>query len=120
MSSPSVPPPAPLPPQGPGTTEKGLKGGALGLFSSTVIGLASTAPAYSLAATLGVIVGIVGFQSPIVIVLAFIPMFLIAYGYKELNRADPDCGTTFTWAARAFGPVPDGWADGASSRPTSS
>jgi amino acid transporter len=76
-----------------------------------VIGLASTAPAYSLAATLGVIVGIVGFQSPIVIVLAFVPMFLIAYGYKELNRADPDCGTTFTWAARAFGPR-TGWLGG--------
>lgn len=96
---------------GPGATDKGLKGGALGLFSSTVIGLASTAPAYSLAATLGVIVGIVGFQSPIVIVLAFVPMFLIAYGYKELNRADPDCGTTFTWAARAFGPR-TGWLGG--------
>ncbi|MCX5284687.1 APC family permease [Streptomyces sp. NBC_00198] len=111
MSSPSVPPPAPLPPQGPGATDKGLKGGALGLFSSTVIGLASTAPAYSLAATLGVIVGIVGFQSPIIIVLAFVPMFLIAYGYKELNRADPDCGTTFTWASRAFGPR-TGWLGG--------
>ncbi len=32
---------------------KGLKPGALGLFSSVVIGVASTAPAYSLAATLG-------------------------------------------------------------------
>ncbi|MGW1537033.1 amino acid transporter, partial [Streptomyces aureus] len=72
MSSPSVPPPAPLPPLGPGSLDKGLKGGALGLFSSTVIGLASTAPAYSLAATLGVIVGIVGFQSPIVVILAFV------------------------------------------------
>jgi amino acid transporter len=92
-------------------TDKGLKGGALGLFSSTVIGLASTAPAYSLAATLGVIVGIVGFQSPIVVILAFVPMFLIAYGYKELNRADPDCGTTFTWASRAFGPR-TGWLGG--------
>lgn len=76
-----------------------------------MIGLASTAPAYSLAATLGVIVGIVGFQSPIIIVLAFVPMFLIAYGYKELNRADPDCGTTFTWASRAFGPR-TGWLGG--------
>ncbi|MGW2521693.1 APC family permease [Streptomyces sp. NPDC001617] len=109
MSLPSVPPVHPLP--GPGATDKGLKGGALGLFSSTVIGLASTAPAYSLAATLGVIVGIVGFQSPIVVVLAFVPMFLIAYGYKELNRTDPDCGTTFTWASRAFGPR-TGWLGG--------
>lgn len=31
---------------------KGLKGGALGLLSSIVVGMASTAPAYSLAATL--------------------------------------------------------------------
>ena len=29
---------------------KGLKGGALGLISSIVVGVASTAPAYSLAA----------------------------------------------------------------------
>ena len=32
---------------------KGLKTGALGLLSSVVIGVASTAPAYSLAASLG-------------------------------------------------------------------
>jgi hypothetical protein len=32
--------------------DKGLKTGALGLVSSVVIGVASTAPAYSLAATL--------------------------------------------------------------------
>ena len=32
---------------------KGLKGGALGLLSSVVIGVSSTAPGYSIAATLG-------------------------------------------------------------------
>ncbi|MFI9045553.1 APC family permease [Streptomyces sp. NPDC053427] len=92
-------------------TDKGLKGGALGLFASTVIGLSSTAPAYSLAATLGVIVAVVGLQSPVIIILAFVPMFLIAYGYKGLNQVDPDCGTTFTWASRAFGPH-TGWLGG--------
>ncbi|MDI2130753.1 APC family permease [Yinghuangia seranimata] len=90
---------------------KGLKSGALGLVSSVVIGLASTAPAYSLAATLGIIVAGVGLQSPIVMVLAFIPMFLVAYAYKEMNEADPDCGTTFTWGSRAFGPK-TGWMGG--------
>ncbi|WP_441247754.1 APC family permease [Kitasatospora sp. McL0602] len=94
-----------------GAGEKGLKGGALGLFSSVAIGLASTAPAYSLAATLGLIVAGVGLQAPIVTILAFIPMLLIAYAYKELNASDPDCGTTFTWAARAFGPR-TGWMGG--------
>ena len=109
-SSAGRPPDPPLVPRSL-IADKGLKGGALGLIASTVIGLASTAPAYSLAATLGVIVAGVGLQSPIIILLAFVPMFLIAYGYKELNEADPDCGTTFTWASRAFGPR-TGWMGG--------
>ncbi|MGW3134909.1 APC family permease [Streptomyces sp. NPDC001139] len=96
---------------GSGAGEKGLKGGALGLFSSVAIGLASTAPAYSLAATLGLVATSVGLQSPIIMILAFIPMFLIAYAYKELNSVDPDCGTTFAWGARAFGPK-TGWMGG--------
>ena len=83
---------------------KGLKPGALGLISSTVVGVASTAPAYSLAATLGFVVAAIGLQAPIVAILAFVPMLFVAVAYNELNRADPDCGTTFTWSTRAFGP----------------
>jgi amino acid transporter len=91
--------------------EKGLKSGALGLISSTVIATASVAPAYSLAATLGFIVLAVGLKSPIIAALAFVPMILTSIGYNELNKADPDCGTTFTWATRAFNPG-WGWAGG--------
>jgi amino acid transporter len=92
---------------------KGLKSGALGLISSTVIATASVAPAYSLAATLGFIVVAVGLKSPLVAIAAFVPMILTSIGYSELNKADPDCGTTFTWATRAFGPksgFAGGWA----------
>ncbi|MGO9961986.1 MAG: APC family permease [Acidimicrobiales bacterium] len=91
--------------------DKGLKSGALGLVSSVVIGTASTAPAFSLAATLGLLAVGVGFHAPLVAILAFVPMLLISFGYSELNKADPDCGTTFTWATRAFGPR-TGWAGG--------
>ena len=91
--------------------EKGLKSGALGLISSTVIATASVAPAYSIAATLVFVVVAVGLQAPAVAVLAFVPMLLTSIGYSELNKADPDCGTTFTWATRAFGPR-TGWAGG--------
>jgi amino acid transporter len=91
--------------------DKGLKSGALGLISSTVIATASVAPAYSIAATLVFVVLAVGLQSPAVAVLAFIPMLLTSIGYSELNKADPDCGTTFTWATRAFRPGV-GWAGG--------
>ena len=57
--------------------EKGLKSGALGLISATVMGVASTAPAYSLAVTLGFIVIAVGVHAPIVALLAFVPIFLV-------------------------------------------
>src|ERR1700728_3745544 len=84
--------------------DKGLKTGALGLVSSVVMGVASTAPAYSLAATLFFVVGAVALKSPLVAALAFVPMLLCSIGFSELNKADPDCGTTFIWATRAFGP----------------
>jgi amino acid transporter len=90
---------------------KGLKSGALGLVSSVVIGVASTAPAYSLAATLGFIVALVGLQSPAVVLLAFVPILFVSVGYQQLNKAEPDCGTTFTWATKAFGPKA-GWMGG--------
>jgi amino acid transporter len=91
--------------------DKGLKSGALGLVSTTIIATASVAPAYSIAATLVFVVGAVALQSPIVAILAFVPMLFCSIGYSELNKADPDCGTTFTWATRAFNPR-TGWAGG--------
>ncbi|GAA3630991.1 APC family permease [Microbacterium awajiense] len=90
---------------------KGLAAGTLGLWGSTVIGLASTAPVYSLVATLGFVVLAVGGQAPIAFVLAFIPMLFIAFAYRELNNEIPDCGTTFTWGTKAFGPWV-GWLGG--------
>lgn len=99
------------PAPGTGAGRKGLKSNALGMFSSVVMGLASTGPAYSVAATLGIIVAGVGLQAPIVTMLAFIPMLLVAYAFRELNASNADCGTTFTWATRAFGPR-TGWMGG--------
>jgi amino acid transporter len=106
-------PPRPAPPaHADGTAvDKGLKGGAIGLLASIVIGVSSTAPAYALAATLGFVVIAVGVKAAGIMLLAFIPMWLIAVAYSELNKREPDCGTTFTWAARAFGPR-TGWMGG--------
>lgn len=100
-------------PEGSGAGEKGLKGGAIGYASNVVIGVASTAPGYSLAATLGFIVAVpgVGLSAPAVLLVSFIPMLLIAFGYAYMNRADPDCGTSFAWVTRALGPQM-GWVAG--------
>ena len=53
----------------------------------------------------------VGLQSPVVMLLAFIPMVFVAIGYQQLNKVMPDCGTTFTWGTKAFGPK-TGWMGG--------
>jgi amino acid transporter len=97
----------------PEVVDKGLKKDALGFVSSCVIGVASTAPGYSLAASLGFVVAVagIGLQAPAVMLLAFVPMLLIASAYYYMNRADPDCGTTFSWATRALGPS-TGWLGG--------
>ncbi len=96
-------------PGAPGT--KGLKTGALGFVANVVIGVASTAPAYSLAVSLGLVAAAVGLASPAIMWLAFLPMLCIAVAYYYMNRADPDCGTSFTWVARAMGPR-IGWLTG--------
>ena len=38
-------------------------------------------------------------------------MLLVAFAYKELSQDTPDCGTTFTWDTKAFGPW-IGWIGG--------
>ena len=91
--------------------DKGLRIGSIGLMGNVIIGLSAVAPAYSLAATLGFVVDSVGDKAPAMFVLAFFPMLLVAFAYRELSRDTPDCGTTFTWGTKAFGPW-IGWIGG--------
>jgi amino acid transporter len=95
-----------------GVNDKGLRTGALGMVSSLVIGMSSTAPAYSMAATLGLLVlAGTGLKAAAFILLAFIPVIFVASAFRELNSAEADCGTNFTWATRAFGSRA-GWMTG--------
>ncbi len=111
MESTAVPPPgsaasdaAAAPGMGSAAGDKGLKKNAIGFVSSVVIGVASTAPGYSLAATLGFVAAAVGFGSPAVLLVSFVPMFLVAGSYYYMNKADPDCGTSFSWVTKGMGP----------------
>jgi amino acid transporter len=94
-----------------GLSAKGLSAGSIGLLGVTVIGISCIAPAYTLTASLGPTVAAVGTQMPGIFIVGFIPMLLVALGYRELNNAMPDAGTSFTWATRAFGPWL-GWMGG--------
>ncbi|WP_413319114.1 APC family permease [Agrococcus sp. 1P02AA] len=88
-----------------------LKANAIGFFDALVIGLASTSPAYTIAAIIGGLVLYTGVHAPGVMLLAFVPMLLIASAFYYLNTVDQDCGTTFSWVTRAMGPW-FGWIGG--------
>lgn len=84
--------------------EPQLRRGALTLLDGTVIGVASTAPAYSLTATIAILVGAVGLFAPSSMVIAFLPMLGVAVGFYWLNRRIPNCGTSYAWVAKALNP----------------
>ena len=90
---------------------KGLKRNAISFASNVVVGISSTAPAYSLASSLGVIAGFATFGSPAVLIVAFVPMLFIAIAYHHLNRADADCAHDLQLVTRAMGPHA-GWMGG--------
>lgn len=94
-----------------GISRKGLSVGTVGLLGAIVMGISCIAPAYTFTAGVGPTASAVGTQVPAILLVGFIPMLLVAFGYRELNREMPDSGTSFTWATRAFGPWV-GWMAG--------
>lgn len=90
---------------------KQLKRNAIGMLASVGVGVAATTPATGVALVFGLLAVGVGVRTPAVILLGFIPILLISTAYLHLNRVDPDCGTVFSWASRAFGPWV-GWFGG--------
>lgn len=94
-----------------GTSAKGLSAGSIGLLGAAVVGISVIAPAYTLSGALGPTVSVVGVHLPAIFLLGFVPMLLVAAGYRALNSAMPDSGTTFTWVTKAFGPWV-GWMGG--------
>jgi len=99
------------PPADNATSEKGLRRDSVGLMGAVALGLSAVAPAYSIAVTLGLVVMVVGHLAPAALVLGFVPILLTAFAFRELNKEMPDCGTTFVWTTRAFGPSL-GWLSG--------
>jgi Amino acid transporters len=92
-------------------SRKGLAEGSMGMLAIVTLGVSVIAPAYALTATMGPTAGVVGNHMPAVFLVGFIPMLLVALGYRELNADAPDSGTSFTWATKAFGPYV-GWLGG--------
>jgi amino acid transporter len=84
--------------------EPQLRKSALGLWDDTVIAVSSTAPAYSIATSLGILAVAVGLAGPAAIWVGFIPVTGIAVAYYYMNRAESNCGAAYTWASKALHP----------------
>jgi len=90
--------------------EKGLKSGALGLISSTVIVLLQPRPPTvwpppSFCRGGHWPPGTHRHGS------GLRPNVFVSLAFQQMNKADPDCGASFTWATRAFSPRV-GWMGG--------
>ena len=80
-----------------------LRGGALSLLESTIMGLAGSAPAFSIASVLAVLLATAGSGSIVSLFVFAVPMLGIACAYKGLNRRQPCAGAVYEWTTGSFG-----------------
>ncbi|MFD9795957.1 APC family permease [Streptomyces sp. NPDC059070] len=95
------------------STDRGLRANALSTFDTTVMAVAGSAPAYSLAATTAVLVGAVGLAGPAALLYCAIPMLGIVLAFGRLGRLDVHAGAAYSWVARTLHPFLgflSGWA----------
>ena len=98
--------PAPVPPgAAPAPAiEARLEPDAIGVTQDTVIGMAFSAPAGTMAATMAALAAASAYGSGPVLILTALPMLIIANSYRRLNLWSANCGASFEWAGRAINP----------------
>ncbi len=82
-----------------------LRGGVLGVFESSIMGLAGSAPAYSIAATTFTLSAVVGLGAPAELIYCGIAMFGIVYAFKYLSAHDPHAGASYSWVRSGIHPA---------------
>lgn len=90
-----------------------LRHNAVSALESTLISVAGTAPANTLATSTSTLLAAVGLSAPGALLFGAIPMFGIALCYYYLNRWRSDPGAAYAWAGSAVNPVLGffaGWA----------
>ena len=80
-----------------------LKPNSLSFFESMVMGVAGSAPGYTIAVTTAVLLGVAGALSPGALLIFAVPMLGIAVAYKALNKREAHAGAAYQWTTRAFG-----------------
>ncbi len=93
--------------------ETRLKEDALGIGESIIMGVAGTAPAFSIAATTSALVASVGTLAPASLLYCGLIMFGVTFAYMHLNRMSQNAGASYAWVGSIFNPVLGflaGWA----------
>ena len=81
-----------------------LEPDAIGVAQDTIIGLASSAPAATMAVTMAGMAATAAYGGGPVIILCGIPMLILANTYRRLNLWNANCGASFEWVGRAINP----------------
>lgn len=80
-----------------------LKANALGFAESLIMGIAGSAPAYSVAATTSTMISVAGVFAPGILLLSGFIMLGIAFAFIHLNKIAASAGTSFAWVSMVFG-----------------
>lgn len=80
----------------------GLRKDALGLVQSVAIGIAGTAPSYTIAVSSAALFGAVGVLAPAILLYCGFIMAGITCAFAFLNRAYPDAGASYAWVGRVL------------------
>jgi amino acid transporter len=80
----------------------GLRRDARQFLHTTAIGVAGTAPSYTIAASTAVLIGAVGALAPASLFYCGLIMVGITLGFASLNRVYPDAGASYEWVGRVF------------------
>lgn len=83
--------------------EQGLAADSLGVAESVIMGVAGSAPAFSLSATIGAFIAIVGVLAPGSILYCGIIIFGISLSFMHLNKVMVNAGTSYAWVSKIFG-----------------
>ena len=87
------------------TNEHKLAPNVLGLFELSVMGVAGSAPAYSIAATTAALVAAVGLAGPASLLYCGIAMFGIVFAFNYLGRTESNSGATYAWVRSGLHPA---------------
>jgi len=88
-----------------GDEDHTLLAGALGFGESAVMGVAGSAPAYSVATTTAQLVGVVGVLAPASMLYCGLLMFGVVFAFRHLNRVEVNAGTSYAWVGKIFSPA---------------